>query len=55
MESFFLEVNKNIEAHVAERRKNKNTNKTKQNKKLISLGDKILVFAREKPNKHVSC
>jgi len=53
MESFFLEVNENIETHVAEGKKQKN--KTKQNKQLISLIDKNLVFVRVQPNEDVSC
>ena len=53
MESFFLEVNENIETHVAEEKKNKKN--TKQNKQLINLIDKNLVFVRVQPNEHVSC
>ena len=51
MKSFFLEVNENIETHVAKEKKKQNK-KQNHNKQFVSLIDKNLVFVRVHPNEH---
>ena len=51
MKSFFLEVNENIETHVAKEKKKQNK-KQNHNKQFVSLIDKNLVFVRVHRNEH---